>query len=117
MNDKETVTTTMWIMLVLQTIGSVDMPGKGERKLPSPRSFVAIIITWTILELVASFGSGAARLASRASVVLVLVGGVLGPFGQTLVSFLNGVASGFAIQPSTNNTTTSTQPNSQTTIV
>lgn len=90
MSDAKTVQNTLWIMILAQTIGSVDLPGQGARKLPSPRAYVAIIVLWTTLGAIAE--TRYSKLASRMSVALVITGAVLGPFGQRFVSFLKAIA-------------------------
>ena len=76
-------------MVLLQTIGSVDMPGRGERKLPSPRSYLAIVIAWGGLQIAAD--AGAERPATVFGWLLVLVGMVAGPFGSQLTSLFTSV--------------------------
>lgn len=94
-------------MVALQTIGSVDMPGRGPRKMPSPRAYAAIIVTWGILQLIADAGGERAGRATKVTAwVIVLAGMVLGPFGATFVKFLNNTATSLA--PSTG--VTPTQP-------
>jgi hypothetical protein len=93
-------------MVALQTLGSVDMPGRGPRKLPSPRAYAAIIVTWGILQLIADAGGEAAGRATRAMAwVIVLVGMVLGPFGAAAAGFLNKTATALT-QPTAGNTAT-----------
>jgi hypothetical protein len=77
-------------MVALQTMGSVDMPGKGERKMPAPRSYLAIIALFSALHLVAD--AGAERAASAAAWITVLLGVVKGPFGNQLTSLINNIA-------------------------
>lgn len=81
--------------MILQTIGSVDMPGSGPRKLPAPRQYVIVVVAWSVLELVAA--SGRARLASAFGWIMVLSGLVIGPFGQRAVSLLNTTAQQFGV--------------------
>lgn len=84
-------------MVVLQTIGSVDMPGGGPRKMPSPRAYGAIILTWGILQLAADAGGERAGRAAKVTAwVIVLVGMVLGPFGTTLANILGNTATALA---------------------
>lgn len=90
-------------MVFLQTLGSVDMPGKGERKMPSPRSYIAIIVLFGTLHLVAD--AGMARGASIAGWAAVLIGLVKGPFGNLLTGFINAIAPGASpLQPLTPDT-------------
>lgn len=73
------------------------MPGRGPRKMPSPRAYAAIIVTWGILQLIADAGGERAGRATKVTAwVIVLVGMVLGPFGATFVSFLNKSATSLA---------------------
>lgn len=84
------ISAAFWAMVGLQTLGSVDMPGKGERKMPAPRSYIAIIALFTALGLVAD--AGAARAASAAAWITVLVGMIKGPFGGQLTNLINNIA-------------------------
>ena len=97
MSDAKTVQTTMWAMILIQTIGSVDLPGSGARKLPSPRAYVAIIVLWSTLTMLAE--TSASKFASRMAVALVFTGAVVGPFGQRFASFLNTTAHLFPTTP------------------
>jgi hypothetical protein len=84
-------------MIVLQTIGSVDMPGKGPRKLPAPRAYAAIIVTWGVLQLVADMGGErAGRAAKSVAWVIALAGMVIGPFGSVVTNLFNSVATNVA---------------------
>lgn len=97
MSDAKTVQSTMWIMILLQTIGSVDMPGQGARKLPAPRAYVAIAILWTTLAFIAE--TRYSKFASRMAVALVIAGAVTGPFGKRFVSFIGSAANTFPTTP------------------
>jgi hypothetical protein len=100
MDSGNTVTTAMWLMILVQTIGSVDLPGSGERKMPAPRAYVATVVAYGILALIADLPSrGARKAAGMMAWVMVLSAMVLGPFGQTVISFMNGIANKFAIPP------------------
>jgi len=103
----ETVSAPFWAMVILQTIGSVDTPGKGERKMPAPRSYVAIIVLFGTLGLFAD--AGYERAANVMAWVTVLVGVVIGPFGKTLSNFYNSIANQFAIPPPGPNAPTAQQ--------
>lgn len=93
---------SFWVMVLLQTIGSVDAPGRGPRKMPAPRAYAAVIVTWGILQLVADMGGERAGRAAKAMAwVIVLVGMVLGPFGSALTNLLNSVANNVAPQTQT----------------
>lgn len=95
MGNDQAVDAAFWTMVVLQSIGSVDMPGKGERKLPAPRAYVSIIVLFSILHLIAD--AGASRAAGVMAWVTVLFGMVKGPFGNILTNFLNNVATNFGV--------------------
>lgn len=86
-------------MVVVQTIGSVDMPGRGSRKMPSPRQYVAIVATWLVLMLVAGANESAARAARAIAWVIVLAGMVVGPFGTRTVGLFNQIATTFSNKP------------------
>lgn len=77
-------------MVFLQTLGSVDAPGSGMRKMPAPRAYVSILIVWEVLNLIAA--GGRERAASVMGWVMVLTGIFVGPFGKKLVSFFNHIA-------------------------
>lgn len=88
---------SFWVMIILQTMGSVDMPGKGPRKMPAPRAYAAIIVTWGVLQLAADMGGERAGRAAKAMAwVIVLAGMVIGPFGNTVSNLLNSVATNVA---------------------
>lgn len=95
-------------MIIVQTIGSVDMPGYGQRKMPAPRQYVAIVVTWGVLQLVAGIGAQAARAAAAIGWVLTLAGLVVGPFGKKFTSFLNTVATNFPSVTKTSSSSTTT---------
>lgn len=82
--------TSFWVMVVLQTLGSVDMPGRGPRKMPSPRNYLAIIILWGVLQVIAD--TGRERGVVIFAWVVVLAGMVLGPFGSQLAKLFNSAA-------------------------
>lgn len=88
---------SFWAMIVLQTLGSVDMPGRGPRKMPAPRAYAAIIVTWGVLQLAADMGGERAGRAAKAMAwVIVLAGMVVGPFGSLVTNLLNSVANSVA---------------------
>lgn len=101
MSPPQTIETTLWVAMILQTLGAVDMPGSGPRKLPAPRAYAAILIVWTVLGMVADSSPRMARPARTAAWVMVLATLVLGPAGQRLVSFLQDVATIYAPTPTT----------------
>jgi len=84
-------------MIAIQTITAIDMPGKGNRKMPAPRAYVAAIILWAIYGLAAD--AGAERGAAAAGWVTVLTGAIVGSFGKTLTDFLNTVADEYGVKP------------------
>jgi hypothetical protein len=88
--NNSSVIAAFWTMIFLNTIGSVDMPGKGERKMPSPRSYIASIALFGILGIVSD--AGAQRAASYAAWGAVLISMVKGPFGNQLTNLLNAIA-------------------------
>lgn len=93
MKPGRVVMSTFFVMLIVQTIGSID----SKQRLPAPRQFVAISVLWGILFLMADTSLN--RIAARLSALIVLTGMVLGPFGKVAVSFLNKIAEEFAIPP------------------
>lgn len=102
MKPSRTVQGTYLAMVTTQTVGSVD----GKHRLPAPKQFVAISVLWGILFLLADTGFG--KIAARLSVLVLLTGMVLGPFGQVAIKFLNKVTNEFAITPTSG--TTQNQP-------
>lgn len=92
-NPRRTVLATWFAMISFQTIGSID----AKHKLPAPKQYVAICVAWCILFFAADTGAG--RLASRLSGLILLTGMVAGPFGPRVVTFLQMVAQHFAISP------------------
>ena len=87
---RASVSVAFGVMVFLQTLGSVDMPGKGERKMPSPRSYISTIALFSVLGVVAD--AGAERAASVAAWVTVLLGMLKGPFGNALTDLINAIA-------------------------
>lgn len=90
MDDEKSVEVALWILLLVQTIGSVDLPGRGPRKMPAPRSYLIILVGMGVLLTMADAGYG--KAAKAMAWVTVLVATIIGPFGQKLISFFNGVA-------------------------
>lgn len=89
MKPSRLIQSTFFIMVFIQTVGSID----GKHRLPAPRQFAAITVLWGILFLMAD--SALNRVAARLSVLIVLTGMVIGPFGKVAVGFLNKVATEF----------------------
>lgn len=101
MDSNNSLQASFWVMVILQTIGSVDMPGRGPRKMPSPRSYGAIIVAWGVLQLVADAGGERAGRAARAiGWVIVLTGLAVGPFGKVVTNLFSSVAN--SVAPATN---------------
>lgn len=93
MDNNNSLQASFWVMVILQTISSVDMPGRGPRKMPSPRSYGAIIVAWGVLQLVADAGGERAGRAARIiGWVIVLTGLAVGPFGKVVTSLFTSVA-------------------------
>lgn len=101
MNDRRLLSSTFWAMVIVQTVASVDLPGLGDRKLPSPSRYVAIVVLWGILNLIADAGPSYARFASRLSVLVALTGAVAGPFGSRAVGLLQWLGHTFTLAPAT----------------
>lgn len=97
MDPSASLQASFWSSIVLQTLGSVDMPGGGPRKMPAPRAYLAVIITWGGLQLLAD--TGRERAASVVGWVFVLSALVLGPFGKRLVNLLDLTAAQVSNQP------------------
>lgn len=97
MDPGESLSTSFWVMIFLQSIGSVDMPGSGDRKMPAPRAYIAAIITWEGLNILAS--TGRARAASIAGWIMVLTAIVVGPFGEKLSNLFKKVADTYGVTP------------------
>lgn len=93
MKPARVIQTTYFLMLIIQTVGSIDT----KERLPAPRQFVAISVLWGLLFLMADTSLN--KLAARLSALIVLTGMVIGPFGKVAVKFLNRIASEFAIPP------------------
>lgn len=92
MNYDRQIQTSFFVMLAVQTIGSIDMPGKGKRKLPSPRAYVAAVVVWAVLGIVPS------KAAAVVGWVTVLTAIVVGPFSQGVLHFFDTIATKFIAQ-------------------
>lgn len=97
MNPDRQLQGSFWLMMAVQTIGAVDMPGKGGRKLPSPRTYVASIVVWSVLGLISD--AGGSKAAAAMGWVTVLTGAIVGPFGKVITDFMNTISSQFGVQP------------------
>jgi len=92
----------MWLMIVVQTIGAIDLPGNHgpgskTRKLPAPRTYVAVVVLWSIFGLLVD--AGQRKAAVTMAWVTVLTGAVIGPFGAIATNFLKTVAQNFQSAP------------------
>jgi hypothetical protein len=116
MTPDDSLQASFWLMIFLQTLGAVDMPGSGNRKMPAPRQYVPVIITWSVLQLVSDTGANGARAANAAGWVMVLAGAVLGPFGAKATNFLSSVAKQFGAQAVSGTTSTAPAAASTTTV-
>lgn len=94
-NPNRQLQVTFWLMIAIQTITAIDMPGKGARKLPAPKAYVAAIVLWSIFGVIAD--AGGERAAAAMAWVTLLSGAVLGTMGKTLTDFLDTVAKLFAV--------------------
>lgn len=97
MNPERTVANTFWAMVLVQTLGSVDIFTAGPRKMSAPRQYVAIGTLWAILSLAA--GTRYGRLAAHLSILTLLTAMVLGPFGPQFLAFLTLVGQRFSLAP------------------
>lgn len=111
MNPERTVSNTFWAMVIVQTLGSVDIFTRGPRKMPAPRQFVAIGVVWSVFHMAAesrSFG----RLAAHLSILTLLTALVLGPFGTQALAFLDFVGQRFSLAPASPGGGASSSPSS-----
>ena len=97
MSPSRTLAATFWAMMLVQTIGSTDIFTKGPRKMPAPKQFVAIGTLWAILHHFE--GTRWERPAAALSVLVLVAGVVLGPFGGTMLAFLAYVSDRFSLAP------------------
>jgi hypothetical protein len=93
MKPSRVITGTFMAMIATQAVGSIDQ----KHRLPAPKQFAAIATLWGILFLLIDTGLG--RLAARLSILVLVTGMVVGPFGTTAIRFLNTVTDKFAIAP------------------
>ena len=102
MNPQDSLNASFWVTIVLQAFGSFDpVPGTGPRKMPSPASFVPVVIAWIVLQLASD--AGYERPASAFGWLMVLVSVVAGPFGKRLVSLTNYISTSYGGVSSTVN--------------
>ena len=107
MNPEKSLMASMWVLIIGQTIGGVDLPGSGPRKLPAPRNYVAVIVLWSLMGLAVDAGSaGLARATAMFSWLVVLTGMVVGPFGKRFLSVVTDVAKFWPVSAQKNSTVT-----------
>lgn len=111
MNPQRTVSNTFWAMVLVQTLGSVDIFTAGPRKMPAPRQYVAIATLWSILHMLAG-SARYGRLAAHLSLLTLLTAMVLGPFGPQFLAFLNYVSAQFSLAPASPGGGASSSPSS-----
>lgn len=87
MDPDKSLQSSFWVMVLLQTLGSVDAPGKGNRKMPAPRVYLAVVVTWAVLQILAD--TGRERAASVVGWAMVIAGITVGPFGQRVINLIN----------------------------
>lgn len=93
MKPTRVIFATFIAMITVQTVSSID----GQHRLPAPKKFVAIGTAWGVLFLMVDFGLG--KVAARLSLLILLTGMVVGPFGRLTIRFLNTITDTFAITP------------------
>ena len=81
---------SFWVMIMLQTLGAVDLPGYGPRKMPAPSAYATAIVAWMVLQLGAD--AGYEDGASKFGWLIVLASMVLGPVGKQLIKIINWIA-------------------------
>lgn len=103
MNETSQLNASMWLMVVIQSMTAIDLPGHGPRKLPAPKVYVLVIVLWSIFGLMADAGlSKAAAAMSWVTVLTATVvgqAGHIGAAGTTLINFLNDIPKIFGTQP------------------
>lgn len=75
MNPRRVLNATFWAAIGIQTLGAVDLlykKGELRRKLPAPKSYVAIVVVWVILGWVAQISDNLARAAAALSGLILL---------------------------------------------
>jgi len=113
MNPQDSLNASFWVTIVLQAFGSFDpVPGTGPRKMPSPASFVPVIIAWIVLQLASD--AGYERPASAFGWLMVLVSIVLGPFGKRLLALTNYITTSYGGTTSTVSSIVYTPPSNST---
>lgn len=95
MNPDRSLHASAWLTILLQTVGSVDLPtgnssGTTVRKMPMPGRYLAVVIVWSILDLFADAGYG--RAAAAFGWVVALGAGIFGAAGTRLVEVFQWVS-------------------------
>jgi hypothetical protein len=98
MKPTRVIFATFLAMVTVQTVASIDT----RHRLPAPKKYAAIGVAWGILFLMVDVGLG--KLASRLSLLMLLTGMVIGPFGTLTIKFLNTITNTFAIPPEQDST-------------
>ncbi len=111
MNTNAGLTSSFWVAIILQTLGAVDLPGMGPRKMPAPKDYVLTSIIWSVLGVVAAVGMERAAAAMAWLTVLAML--VLGAPGKALVHLFKQVSSLYA-PPATSQGTSLNVPNTPT---
>ena len=75
--------------LTIETVGALDPFGPEKVQLPSPRTYVATLVVWWVLGLVAGIGPSATRAASALGWLVVLLRLVTPPFGPKVLRSVN----------------------------
>lgn len=101
MNPERSLFASFWTIVLVNTLGTVDMPMTGGKRLmPAPRNYMAIVVVWGSLGLVADTGSAergrAAAIVGWVLVATSLIGNVvqnrsgqIGVAGLRLTGFIN----------------------------
>lgn len=85
-NTTKTLQGTLLLMVVLQTVGTIDT----QRKMPAPKQYAAITVLWGIFFLGADLG--AERVMRALSMLVILPAIVIGPFGKRMLAFIETVS-------------------------
>lgn len=117
MNEQSQLNASMWLMITVQTIGAIDNPGHGHpgvgrdgkaaqvtRKMPAPKTYVAVAVLWSIFGLITDAGQGKAAVAM--AWITTLTAMVIGPFGSVGTKFLKTIADNFYTAPQQQGATT-----------
>lgn len=91
MRNAAVLATTFIAALAIETLDALDI--FNGVYLPPPARYVATFVAWFVLGIVAGIGHRAAKAASTFSLLMVGTMLIVGPFGNTLTRFLEGVSS------------------------